>query len=143
MIRRGYIAAVASILIAGCNSRSRESLRIQTITVENWRETAHEVAVELRSEDEVVFDATTDLPPAKERSGKMNEPSGATWRPEATLDPESVLRYQIDGGEWQSEALDERAEQSENGCLRSEIELRSGGRSVVAWGYECFETETD
>jgi hypothetical protein len=143
MIRRGYIAAVASILIAGCNSRSREPLRIQTLTVENFRETAHEITVELRSEDEIVFEVTTDLPPAEERSGKIDKPSGETWRPDPTLDNESILRYQIDGGEWQTKTLGERGAKSENGCLRLEIELRSGGRSVVGWGYECFGTETE
>lgn len=143
MIRRNYIAAAASVLIAGCSSRNRESIQVETLTVENWRETAHTVAVELRSGGEVVFEATTDLSPAEERSGKMDQPSGETWRPSSTLSSGSTLRYRIDDGEWQTEALGERAEQSEDGCIRSEIELRSGGRSVVAWGYECFGTETE
>lgn len=136
--RRRLLATVGSVAVAGCGLRS-SPVRIAEITAQNWRETAHTVAVELRSEDEVVFDATASLSPAEYADGDPEQPTGRTWRPEAEFTAEATLRYRTDSGEWQSVTLGDDG----NECIRPQIELRSGGRSVVGRRYECFGTETE
>ncbi|MFB6175553.1 MAG: hypothetical protein ABEI99_00110 [Halobaculum sp.] len=95
----GAVGIAATVAVAGCGSRS-PPLRVPEVSVENWRESAHAVAVELRTGEDVVFESTTDLPPAEYEGGEPSQPSGETWRPEATFDPEATLRSRIDGEEW-------------------------------------------
>jgi hypothetical protein len=103
MHRRELLPVIAGILLPGCASGEEEDQPyiISEMSVRNWDDTAHEMAVEVRAADgNVVFSDTVQMGPPEGDDSGLGDPDGEAWG-RITEDPGYyTVRVRIDGGEW-------------------------------------------